>query len=93
MQISKKLYIIKFELPRSGSFNAGIEGYLCYAAAPEEVKEAAQELGKTKAQGKKYLGVEHLPYGFVISPRSPYMPATIHVESEERSRDHARKSE
>lgn len=93
MQISKKLYIITFELPRSGSFSGGVEGYLCYAATPEEAEETTQELGKTKALGKKYLGVEHLPYGFVISPRSPYMPATIRVESEERSRDHARKSE
>ncbi len=93
MQITKHLYLIKFNIPPSGPFNGSIEGYLCYAAMPEEAEEIAQELGKTKAQSKQYLGAERMPQGFVISTRSPRIAPTITFEVEERSEEHAQEPE
>ncbi len=78
MHITKYLYCAKFEWP--DLINGPIISFLCYAETLEKAEITARAIGMTKARGMNYLGVDHLPFGFVLSSRSAPVPATIMVD-------------
>ncbi len=80
MQIVKYLYQAKFEW--ADVTNGPIISFLCYATTPEEAEIKAQEIGTSKARDMDYIGVEHLPFGFVLSSCSAPVPATIMMNAE-----------
>lgn len=77
--IVKHLHRLNFEWP--DIVNGPIISFLCYVQMPAEAEAKAAELSLTTAKDMRYLGVEALPDGTVISPCSTPKPAMIVVDA------------